>query len=229
VPGTAEFERLYFELGAAGARVGGKKRRWPYRPDGLEGLLALACDMLRWDPRLLSVLVQLLLARWADANPLLLRRRAAEMTCPQALAVVLAFTKIASGDPELARYADYVSAGWPRLSPAERFFLDAARPGSRAAERAVGRNLAPYARWGFVGTERPIADLATRRTLGRYDARTRRRILARLVERGEPFSMADYLDALDHAVTRQQALADLRACAGLALVGRGRGAVWKRG
>jgi len=226
VPTEAELERLYLELSSAGARVAGRKRPWPYRPRDLESLLALAGDMLRYDARLLSVLVQLILARWADTNPLTLRRRIAEMTCPQALLVVMTFARSAGPDRELAHFLDYVTAGWPRVSPEERFFLDAARPGSRTAARSLGRNLAPYARWGLIGTERPVADMASRRTLGRYDARTRRRILDDLVDRGEPLTLADYLDAVDHAVSRQQALADLRGCPRLALEGRGRGAVW---
>jgi hypothetical protein len=68
--------------------------------------------------------------------------------------------------------------------------------------------------------------MGTRRTLGRYDARTRRRILGELTERGEPFTLADYLDAVDHAISRQQALADLKGCPSIALEGRGRGARW---
>jgi hypothetical protein len=227
VPTEPELERLYFELSAAGARVTGSKRPWPYRPRNLEPLLALACDMLRYDARLLTVLVQLFLGRWDDTNPLSLRRRAAEMTCPQALLVVMGFARLASPDLELARYVDYISAGWPRVSPDERFFLDAARPGSRAAERALGRNLAPYSRWGFVGTERPVADMGARRALGRYDARTRRRILGELVARRAPFTLADYLDAVDHAISRQQARADLRGCPDLVLDGHGRGATWR--
>jgi len=227
VPTEDEIERLYHELAAEGARVTGRKRPWPYRPRDLESLLALSGDMLRYDARLLSVLVQLVLSRWSDANPLTLRRRVAEMTCPQALLVVLGFARLARPDAELAHYIDYVAADWSRVSPEERFFLDAARPGSRTAERALGRNLTPYARWGFVGTERPVADMGTRQALGRYDARTRRRILNQLAERGEPFTLADYLDAVDHAISRQQALADLKGCPEIALEGRGRGARWR--
>ena len=106
VPTEAETERLHFELSAAGARVTGRKRPWPYHPKDLESLLALAGDMLRYDARLLTVLVQLVLARWADLNPLSFRRRIAEMTCPQALLVVLGFVRLASPDVELARYLD---------------------------------------------------------------------------------------------------------------------------
>jgi hypothetical protein len=228
VPTRTDLERLYHELARAGAPSVGRAAGWPYRPRSLEDLLALAGEMLRHDPRLLSILLQLVLSAWPRLDPSALRRAMRAMRWPQALAVVFDFARLASADPELRRMCDYVCAGWPRVDPPERFFLDAERPGSRTAARRLGRNLAPYARWGFVGTERPIADAATRRTVGRYDARTRRRILDDLVDRARSFTLADYLDAVDRAVSRQQARADLSKHPRLRPVGHGRGARWCR-
>ena len=133
----------------------------------------------------------------------------------------------ASDQPELRYFAEYIAAGFERVEPVERFFMDAERPASRVAERRLGRNLAAYARWGFVGSERPIADPVSKRALGRYDARTRRSILHELVARRGELSLADYLDAVDHAISRQQALADLRGSPQLQLEGHGRGAKWR--
>jgi hypothetical protein len=226
-PTERELERLYYELARIGAPSVGRKSGWPYRPESPEALLALAGEMLRYDPRLLSILLQLLLARWRDFNPLLLRDCMRAMRYPQALAVELEFVRLASSDAELHRYCDYVSAGLARVEPAERFFLDAARPGSRMERRALGRNLEPYSRWGFLGTERPIADPTTKRAVGRYDGATRRRILAELAEHGD-LSLAEYLDAIDHAVSRQQARLDLARCPDLVAVGHGRGARWRK-
>lgn len=226
-PTQPELERLYFELAQVGGTSVGQKRSWRYRPHSFEALLALACEMLRYDARLLSIMVQLFLLRWRDTHPLLLRDALHSMRWPQALLVVLEFAKEATDDSEFRYYADYLAAGFSRVEPAERFFLDAERPGSRTAERRMGRNLAGYSRWGFVGSERPIADPVTKRALGRYDARTRRAILHDLVERRRELTLADYLDAVDHAISRQQALADLRSSPDLRLEGRGRGAKWR--
>jgi hypothetical protein len=227
-PTQAELERLYFELAQVGATSVGRKRPWSYRPDSFESLLALAGEMLRFDARLLSILVQLFLARWQALNPLSLRGKLLSMRWPQALLVVLEFAKEASDDAEFRYLADYLAAGFGRIEPSERFFLDMERPGSRTAERRLGRNLAAYARWGFIGSERPIVDPVTKRALGRYDARTRRAILRDLIERNGELSLAEYLDAVDHAISRQQALADLRSSPGLRLRGHGRGAKWTR-
>jgi hypothetical protein len=226
-PTEAELERLYYELAQVGGTSVGQKRAWRYRTNTFEALLALAAEMLRYDPRLLSILLQLLLARWQDINPSALRRNMQTMRWPEALLVVLEFAKAESHEPEFRYLAEYLAAGFTRVEPVERFFMDAERPASRVAERRMGRNLAAYARWGFVGSERPIADPVTKRALGRYDAQTRRNILHDLVARRGELSLAEYLDAVDHAISRQQALADLRSSQQLQLQGHGRGAKWR--
>jgi hypothetical protein len=226
-PTQHELERLYYEIARVGGSSVGQKRSWPYRPKSLEALLVLAGEMLRYDARLLSVLLQWFLARWQELNPLAFRKLLHTARWPQAVLVVLEFAKGESKDPEFRYWAEYIAAGFPRIEPFERFFLDAERPGSRVAQRRMGRNLTPYARWGFVGSERPIADPVTKRALGRYDAQTRRAILHELIERRGELSLAEYLDAVDHAVSRQQALADLKDHRGLHVHGHGRGAKWR--
>lgn len=228
VPTEHEIERLYHELAQIGATSVGQKRRWPYRPSTPEALIVLAAEMLRYDARLLSILVQWFLARWRTLHPTQLREAMRSMRTPQSLLVALEFCKLATADDELVHFVDYVGAGWSRVSPSERLFIDAERPASRVALRRVGRNLAPYQRWGFIGTEKPIVDPKTKRTVGRYDARTRRQILHDLVERSDGFTLSDYLEAVDHAISRQQALVDLRGHPGLRLNGHGRGARWAR-
>jgi len=226
-PTERELERLYWELARIGATSVGKRQPWRYRPASQEELLALAGEALRYDARLLSVLLQFFLEHWQKVDPIELRRQMTRMRWPQALLVVFAFARLATKDPEVRHLVDYLSAGWPRLEPAERFFLDAERPGSRTAERRLGRNLGPYARWGFIGTERPTADAATKAAVGRYDARTRRDILRALLERHGEVTLRDYLEAVDHAVTRQQALTDLHGMPDLELHGHGRAARWR--
>lgn len=227
-PNESELARLYHELAQHGATSLGERRPWPYAPKSLEQLIALAAEMLRYDPRLLSVLVQWLPTHYRELNPVLLRDEMRTMRSPQSLLVALEFAKLDSGDRELLWWSDYVSAGFSRVEPAERFFLDVELPGSRAALRNLGRNLAAYARWGFIGQERPIVDPISKRSVGRYDAETRRRILKDLATRRDEFSVADYLGAVDHGISRQQALKDLRAQPDLEQIGGGRGARWRR-
>ena len=227
-PTTSHLERLYSELALVGAPSVGRPSAWPYEPASTEELLALAGEMLRHDARLLSILLQWTLEHWQELNPLALRQQMLRMRWPQALAVVLTFARDATRDAELRLLIDYLCAGWSRVDPPEQFFFDADRPASRMASRKLGRSLAPFSRWGFIGTERPTANAGTKRVVGRYDRPTRLRILDQLLERSEVVSLAEYLDAVDDAVSRQQARQDLLSCPGLEPVGRGRGARWRR-
>jgi hypothetical protein len=227
-PTQAELERLYHELAQIGGSSVGAPQPWRYQVHSREQLIALSAEMLRYDPRLLSILAQFFLQRWAELDPLALRRQMQPMRWPQALLVVLSFVRRETRDIELRYFCDYVARGWPRVEPSERFFLDADRPASRMAQRGLGRNLAAYARWGFVGSERPTVDPVSKRTAGSYDIQTRRQILQQLAAREEPFTLSDYLAAVDHAISRQQALHDLRSSRELAISGHGRGARWRK-
>jgi hypothetical protein len=53
------------------------------------------------------------------------------------------------------------------------------------------------------------------------------RILEELTRRRGELSIAEYLDAVDHSISRQQARSDLLGHPRLELVGRGRGARWR--
>ncbi len=227
VPTEDDLARMYFELARLGASASGARAEWPYAPVSDEELVCLAAEMTRHDPRLLGVLVELLMARWRELHPVRLREAMRSMRTPQALCVALEFAQEASRDPELRLYARYVTAGVPRAEPASHYFVHDVLPGTRLAERRAGRSLAPYSRWGFLGVERPTVDPFRKRVVGRYDSATRRDVLRQaLARRGdEGISLAEYLEAIDHSISRQQARADLES-AGLRPRGKGPGAAW---
>lgn len=225
VPTEADLERVYHELAERGASVVGRRSRWPYTPASDEELVCLAAEMARHDARLLGALVELVLARWQILSPVALRRCMRSMAAPQSVCVVVDFARAASHDRELGHWARHVTADWPRLEPARHFFVDDVRPGERTAVSRLGRSLSTYSRWGFLAVERPTFDPHGKRTVGRYDAATRRRLLLGLVAERGGVTLLEYLEAVDRSVTRQQARADLRA-AGLVPEGRGPGARW---
>jgi hypothetical protein len=219
---------MYHELAKLGAPAVGRKQPWPYDPNGPEELLALAGEMLRYDPRLLSILLEWVLLRWTSLNPLELRRQMHAMGQPQALLVVFEFARQATDQQELRRLVDYVGAGYRPISPAQQFFLDAALPGSRTRQRRGSRSLTAYSKWGFIGTERPSTSATRKERIGRYDAATRRRIRQDLADRRRAFTMREYLAALDHGISRQRAYQDLHGDPEFDLVGHGAGARWQR-
>jgi hypothetical protein len=226
-PTQDELERMYHELAAKGAPAVGRKRPWPYDARGLEQLLVLAGEMLRHDARLLSILLELVLARWQSLDPQELRRQMTAMTSPQALLVVFEFARQASSEPELRYLVDYVAAGYRPVVPAQAFFLDAAVPGTRTHERRRGRSLTAYSKWGFLGTERPSTSATGKTRVGRYDAPTRRRIRHEIAAKRGAFTMRQYLAALDHGITRQRAYQDLHGDPDFELAGHGAGARWR--
>lgn len=227
VPTEGDLARAYHELALRGAPLVGKKTGWPYQPASDEDLFCLLAEMTRHDARLLGALVELFLERWSSLVPTSLRAAMRRMRWPQAMCVVVEFTREAGREHELALWARHVMADWRRVDPAEHFFIDDVRPGERSASRRIGRSLAAYSRWGFLAVERPTLDPHRKIRLGRYDARTRRTILDALLARSAAgVTLADYLDAIDEAVSRQQAIADLHR-AGLAPSRSGPGATWR--
>lgn len=228
-PTEPELSRLYFELAKRGAPSVGSESPWPYAPESPEQLVALGADMMRWDARLLSILLAFLLEHWRELDVVRLRAEMKRMRSPQALLVVGELAREATADTELRYYLDHLAAGYRRVAPAERFFLGGLPPESRTHRRRLGRSLAAYSKWGFVGTERPAADVFHKRLVGRYDASTRRAIARDLARERPGFKLAEYLDAIEHSVNRQQALTDLRAVPELHVEGHGRGARWSLG
>ena len=83
-----------------------------------------------------------------------------------------------------------------------------------------------YRKWGFLGIERPIIDLETKKTVGSYDVPYRRNLLKQLLSRNKKITLSIYLETLGHTISRQQALYDLKHFLPLQLKGKGHGAHW---
>ncbi len=226
IPTEDDLARLYYELAQLGAPALGDKRAWTYCAQNKEDLIALASELSRYDARLMTILVQWLQKEWHTLNPLKLRHSMKTLRYPQTVCVVFTFLKMVTEDREFELLIDYVCASWTRVDPAERYFISGARPASHMAKRETNRNLSAYAHWGFIGTERPVANPINKAQVGRYDSFSRTRILLALAKERRSFALNDYLEALDGTISRQQALADLKRTDFLKLTGHGRGARW---
>ncbi len=226
IPTTDHLNRLYHELSLIGAECVGEYREWPYDKPDKSHLLALAAEMLRYDPRLLTILVIYSIKHFHEINPTEIRSLYNDMETPQVFAVMAEFVKTATSDEELLYWADYFQKG---LSPVslQFFFHYLYVPGGALADRAVERNLQEYKKWGFIASERPTIDQKTKRTIGSFDHPSRRNILEKLLHERDFITLSDYISALDHGISRQQALLDLKSVPGLQCEGRGRGARWR--
>jgi hypothetical protein len=227
-PTTSHLARAYFELASHGARAIGAKKPWPYRPADLEELLVICAELSRYDPRLFDVIVELLYFRWRELNPLKLRFRLAVIPTPQAFLTALGFAASGARDAELNRMLTYVGQGFPP-APFQLFFRSLYAVAGSNMERAASEPIREFYEWGFLARERPVihADGA-RKSLGSWGLPARRNVILRLIEKKGRLSMKDYLEALEHTISRQQALQDLKSVKGLTPSGSGRGSAWER-
>ena len=225
IPTSAHLSRLYYELGRWGARSVGEKKKWRYRFETKEELIAVAADWSRYDPRLLQILVQWGLESWTTWHPVLIRSVMKRMTTPQTVGVVAGFMTTANPlDRELELFLNYLIADLKPVSP-QFYFFDLYLPGSRLAERAAKESLEEFKQWGFLSRERVLIDAKTKRGVGSWDPESRRHILKRLFQRRRQIQISDYLEELQYSISRQQALLDLKNLPAKPH-GEGRSAFW---
>lgn len=226
IPTEDHLSRMYFELAKIGAFCAGSNKPWPYKIICKEDLLAIACDMSRFDPRLFDILVDYFIRCWRDINPAAFRQYYERMQAPQTVAVMMEFFAGVARADDAGYFAEYLCAGLKPVTP-QYYFYNLYSPGGKLAQRAVEESVFEFKKWGFFASERPAVNIAEKRLSGSFDAVSRRNILIRiLTEKGE-ISLKDYLDALKYSISRQQALLDIKSSGLVKGVGAGRGAKWK--
>lgn len=227
IPSNSDLMRLYWELSQIGADSAGDKVSWRYSLKSREELILLSCEMLRYDPRLLSILIIYFLNHWKELNPILLREGLLSLKTPQVLGVLREFIFNYTHDEELKYFFDYITRGLKPVSP-QLFFIGLFSIGSKRHEFMARKSLKQYQKWGFLGMERPVVNVMTKEAIGSYDFKTRQKIILDLLRSKQNFSIGDYLEALNFSVSRQQALYDLKHFKNIILKGHGRGAMWHR-
>ena len=227
IPSEQDFIRLYWELSQIGAPAVGDKREWAYAPKTKEALISLSFEMLRYDPRLLTILMIYFLNHWTELNPLILRSLILKIEFPQVVGVVKEFLTDYSSDMEIKYFFEYLSKGLKPVQP-QLFFMGLYAVGSERQVRIAQKSLKQYSRWGFLGIERPQVNLSPKETVGSYDIETRSRMALQYLKQHQTMSLKEYLDVLDHCISRQQALYDLKRNKQFKLMGQGRGARWKK-
>ncbi len=224
-PDEKTLSRVYYEMAKLGASASGAKESWPYRPSSAEELLALAADLSRYDPRLLGILVEYFHKHWREIRPQWLRECYPGMGTPQTIAVISEFAKAAATEEESRYFMEYLQRGLKPV-PTQLYFRDLYAPGGTLSKRSAEERFSEYKKWGFLAREAPTIDVYRKQSAGTLDAASRKNILRKLFNERKEIRIADYLKALPHPLTRQQALLDLREVARLRKPGRGPGARW---
>lgn len=218
VPTDGHLSRIYYELARFGANSAGARVPWPYKIYEREDLIALACDMSRFDPRLVDILVDFFANHWHEICPTKLRGAYDRMQSPQTVAVICEFLKEKIGSDEVKYFAEYLMAGLKPADP-QFYFHNLYLPGGRLAQRAAEEGVYEYKKWGYLAAEYPVA--------GTFDFASRKNILIRLIRVHKTISIGDYLKEVGQTISRQQALLDIKKCGLIKLEGRGRGARWR--
>lgn len=224
-PTLNHLSRAYFELAQIGARAVGEKKTWPYPKQDHVGLLGLCAELSRYDPRLFAILVEYFHDHWTELSPMLLRAVLKTMVTPQTLLTILGFVDSVK-DEEFHFFYNHVSGGFKPVA-AQLYFKNLYAPASHNMTRAATESVQEFLDWGFLARERPIIHVQQQRCeLGHWSVMARRNIVTRLLEKHGQISLATYLESVEHTVSRQQALHDLKNNPRLVSSGKGRGSTW---
>lgn len=228
IPTAAHLSRLYFELACQGARAVGKKTNWPYAEQlkSCESLLCLAADMSRFDPRLFEILVEWVFVSWQNFNPLKLRHHMTQMQTPQTLCVIFEFVAQENPDLEIQAFTRYVCDQLRPVQTQLYFKNFYTHPGSYLVKKATFEPIQEFLTWGFLADIRPVLFSKQRKAIGHWSPEARQNIIRRLSQDQKTFSLADYLKILDHSISRQLALKDLKESPFVKSKGKGRGSFW---
>ncbi len=168
-----------------------------------------------------------------QVNPFLLWEANLQLPQPQALAVLVEFTRASTGaempETQAAAFENWANAVTWKLpkAPLQIFFLRDGAPKPARDEKEIGRSLRPFLRWGFFGSESPLSGKkkTMRTTLPRL---TRRLILKDLCKNTKLLTVSDYVAACRGQVHRRTAERDLKEWNKLAPVGKTRGRSYRR-
>jgi hypothetical protein len=209
IPDQNDLSRLYFELSERGAPLVGEKTLWSYSPKTRAELVALAIAMSRYDAHLFGVLVGWLRLTWQELNPLLLRKFILKTPTPQVWCVIAGFLNNLELQKERSYYFEYVSQGIHPVT--QQLFYKGQYPlGGKLMERAYQYPLSEFLKWGFLCSDRPVVDPFNKISVGRLRKQARIALLKKLIGQRKRIQISDYLESIDHCISRQQALLDLQ-------------------
>lgn len=223
-----DLEKLYHDLALSGAACSNplpqKALRYISTP---EILFCEACEATRFDPRLLEIVVHHFGRELLTLNPLQIRLQMQNMQTPQTVGVALEFIKLLRTDVLSRDIVHFITKPLAAVSPQLYYVGVYTKPLSSSILKAIEMPLQEFSRWGFLAHEGVVLknDFA-RKTLGTLALPSRLQIIKYLLQTQKQFSIGDYLKALHHQISRQQAFLDLKNCGLVKLIGENKGGKW---
>lgn len=177
--------------------------------------LALYSQWSRLDPRLAQIMVEHLARHWRQIRSGELWDELQKQPWPRAILVLLRFAELAvpkSEEKKLRHIIQALDEDLPAIPP-QLFFIFLQGPNRMVVDEEVRYRTLPYRLSGFIGSQSLLGRSrwpADKTFLAPND---RRRILTRLLRDHDQVTVADYMAACKHLVSRRQAQRDLMATA----------------
>ena len=183
------------------------------RPTDLSSL-ALMSQWSRFDPRLAQLLVHYLAKQWELLSPALFRRALCKQPWPSVVGVLLGavpslLKRDGSIDPAFKHWSRAVTEGLDKAN-FEQFFIGTRAIGGRLMRQDAAMSHKHFLKWGYLGRESFITKPTTSDATELYPEQ-RRLVLETLIKDGRTFTVADFLAACGHSVSRRQAERDIEA------------------
>lgn len=218
-----EKSTLYFKLAELGAACVGEKCTDAFDHLTAEEIIVVASETCRFSPRLLGILIDFFVQRFRGLNPFQLAALLPCIPTPQGLGVIAAFAKNVAADPDLKSFFEIVLRGI-KPAPWQYFYNPQTRP--RPMERMDEIVYSPqeFKQWGFWSNMDPfLKEKRPPKAAWKFTVDARKKILKDLLRQHRRIRLSDYLNALGHSISRQQAHLDLISMKGLKATGKNRG------
>ncbi len=204
-----ESRSLYSRLGKLGARVFTSLSYKGFDRWNDEDVLTVAGEQSRFDYRLLYVLVEFIAQHFSSFHPFKLRKAIQQMKTPAVWGVIFEFVKKIGKDRDLQAFSSILLNG---LIPApfQMYYINLRNPNPTKLLHIIEKTPDEFLRWGFYCKEPPLLKELTLSSKPKsYSLQNRQKILKRLFKDLKQVSVSEYLKALDHSISRQQAHKDL--------------------
>lgn len=185
-----------------------------FRPNNISlELVAIWTQWARFDARLAEVLVGYFSSHWEAIHAVPLNREVLLQPWPNVLGVLLDAASYAVLSEQRKRFHLWRALCLAEIAPGswQLFFIGLYQPSSKGSDREILECTKVFFRWGFFSKE---SLLPTKKQF--QDHRTlkskvvRKRVLETLLAKREPFTVEDYMRALNFQVSRRQAQRDLK-------------------
>lgn len=195
--------------------------------------IVLLSQWARFDPRLAEILVEWIANNWTRMNAVRLHYRLKGSPWPEAMGPILIFAGMVVRKTQphrrIALFRLWQATIMYRIQPAqeEQFYIGIEVFAGKRMRRLPLESNPEFAKWGYLAFDAPINKFLQDKNGFENPQNQRQKILAELIASQPEVSVTDYIEKLNHSISRRQAERDLAACSQLRAVGYTRGRIYR--